>query len=488
MKFFNRKKAIALALAGSILLSGGVHVFATELEQIEEKQGEISNANQLIQNQRYEIERANADLEYAFSQLDVLSGQISELRGEIEALQAEIDALEASILENEKKKTELELKLNEQIDVFKKRLDVMYKNRNSGYISVLLSSDNVDDFLSKLTTMKAVADYDKNLIEEMKETKKELDVVIVNLKGEKATRDALMDNYKVKEAQLMDSINDQKDIIAIIQNNKDLAANEISRLENFVADLNSQISELQVQLQERLDREAEEARLRAEAEAREREAAEAAAAAERERLANSAATTEALVSETAGLSSVDTSGRNYVPDANFRPFDGNIVYYNQREEPWGSAAYGNGWLGTIAANGCGPTSMAMVLSSMTDQNVTPIEMANYATRNGHVMPGDGGSYWSLFPGAASTYGLSCTQTTSRSQIIEALSNGALVIASQNNALGNYWTYGGHFIVLTGITESGNITVADPWSRGHSAVSHTQDQVFIPMRSAWIITQ
>lgn len=483
LKFFNRKRAIALALAGSILFST-VNVMATELEQIEAKQGEIQGANELIQNQRYQIEQANQDLDNAFDSLERLNSEARELKSEIDALQAEIDRLEKSIAENESKKAELEVKLEGQIDLFKKRLAVMYKNRNSGYISVLLSSDNVDDFLSKLTTMKSVAEYDKKLIEDMKDTKKLLDKVSISLKGEKATRDEAMANYKVKEAQLMDKINDQRDLIAIIQNNKNLAANEISRLEGIVSNLNSEISTLQTQLQERLEREEEERRQAAEAEAERQREAEA----ERQRLAATQSTTEALVNETAGLSSIDTSSRNYVPETNFKPFDGNIVYYNQREEPWGSAAYGNGWLGTIAANGCGPTSMAMVLSSMTDTTVTPIEMANFATNNGHVMPGDGGSYWSLFPGAASAYGLSCVQTSDRNQIIEALSNGALVIASQNNALGNYWTYGGHFIVLTGITSSGNITVADPWSRGHSAVSHTQDQVFIPMRSAWIINK
>lgn len=483
LKFFNRKRAIALVLAGSIMFST-VTVMATELEQIEAKQGEIQGANELIQNQRYQIEQANQDLDNAFDSLERLNEEARALKDEIDALQAEIDRLEKSIADNEKKKQELEVKLEGQIDLFKKRLAVMYKNRNSGYISVLLSSDNVDDFLSKLTTMKSVAEYDKKLIEDMKDTKKLLDKVSISLKGEKATRDEAMANYKVKEAQLMDKINDQRDLIAIIQNNKNLAANEINRLEGIVSDLNSEIAGLQTQLKERLER--EEAERKAAEEAERARAAEAEA--ERLRLAAAESTTEALVNETAGLSSIDTSSRNYVPETNFKPFDGNIVYYNQREEPWGSASYGNGWLGTIAANGCGPTSMAMVLSSMTDTTVSPIEMANFATNNGHVMPGDGGSYWSLFPGAASAYGLSCVQTSDRTQIIEALSNGALVIASQNNALGNYWTYGGHFIVLTGITSSGNITVADPWSRGHSAVSHTQDQVFIPMRSAWIINK
>lgn len=478
---------MALALAGVLILPSGA-AMADELEEIEVRQEQISNANQEMQNQRYMIERANTDLEYAFNLLDELNAEMDQLRTEITNLEGEIERLDQSIKLNEKEKADLEKKLEEQIEVFKKRLDVMYKNRKNGYIPVILSSKDVDDFLSKLTTMKSVAEHDKNLIEEMKETQRKLKLTIMKLNGEKAERDQAMQNLTVKKANLMDSIYDQKDLIAEIQRNKDLAANQILNLEQRVQNLNAEINDLNIQLQERLKREEEE-RKRREEEARKAEAERIAREqAEREALERAQANTENLVSQTSELASIDTSSRNIVPDANFKPFDGNIVYYNQREEPWGSATYGNGWAATIAANGCGPTSMAMVLSSMTDQTVTPIQMANYSTMNGHVMPGDGGSYWSLFPAAANAYGLSCRQTTSRSEIIDALSNGALVISSQTNALGNYWTYGGHFIVLTGITDSGNITVADPWSRGHSVVSHTQDQVFIPMKSAWIITQ
>lgn len=201
-----------------------------------------------------------------------------------------------------------------------------------------------------------------------------------------------------------------------------------------------------------------------------------------------AQTQSSLLNETNELSNVSVNLRNLLPDGEFKPFDGNVVYYSQREEPWASTRYGNGIYGTIAANGCGPTSMAMVLSSMTNAVVTPADMANYSTLGGHVMPGDGGSFWSLFPAAASEYGLSCRQTTNQNEIVQALASGSMVIASQTNALGNYWTIGGHFIVLSGITPDGQIKVADPWSRAKSAITHSQTQVFVPMRAAWIISK
>lgn len=451
------------------------------MSDIQDKQSKIRSANEEIQNQRRVIENKNLNLEEAYKKLDGFQVEMDKLRKEIDKLKKDIKALEKSISENEKKKDDLLNKLNHKIEIFKKRIDVMYKNRNTGYVPMLLSSNDVDDFLSRLTTMKSVAQYDTDLIKEMKETKKEYELTLVQLKGQKTSLDEAMKNYNYKEAELMDTIADQKDLISVIQHELKLSLEEKNKLEKRVVELDSEISSLSQKLKERLEREeaerqrlAEEERKRIEAEKRAREQA--------------AQTQSSLLNETNELSNVSVNLRNLLPDGEFKPFDGNVVYYSQREEPWASTRYGNGIYGTIAANGCGPTSMAMVLSSMTNAVVTPADMANYSTLGGHVMPGDGGSFWSLFPAAASEYGLSCRQTTNQNEIVQALASGSMVIASQTNALGNYWTIGGHFIVLSGITPDGQIKVADPWSRAKSAITHSQTQVFVPMRAAWIISK
>ncbi len=63
-----------------------------------------------------------------------------------------------------------------------------------------------------------------------------------------------------------------------------------------------------------------------------------------------------------------------------------VVYYNQVEEPWGSMPYGTS---TIGAAGCGPTSLAIVISTLTKQTVTPQMTAAYAISNGEYVSGVG---------------------------------------------------------------------------------------------------
>jgi len=139
-----------------------------------------------------------------------------------------------------------------------------------------------------------------------------------------------------------------------------------------------------------------------------------------------------------------------------------VVYYNQMDERWKDLPYGTDDIGHY---GCGPTSMAMVVSSLTSETVDPPHMAQWAYENGHWCS-KSGSYNSVVTGAAQAWGLSVTASprTSPQPLIDALSSGKLVVAIMGPG---HFTKHGHFIVLRGVTSDGKVLVADPASRSRS---------------------
>lgn len=141
-----------------------------------------------------------------------------------------------------------------------------------------------------------------------------------------------------------------------------------------------------------------------------------------------------------------------------------VVYFNQLDQRYANQPYGTD---NIGGYGCGPTSMAIVVSSLTDDLVDPIEMAEWAYQNGGWCKGQG-SYHSFIPNAAKAWGLPVEgcRASEPQRILDALSSGKLVVAIMSPG---HFTTGGHFIVLRGVKD-GKILVADPASTYRSQKS------------------
>ncbi|BCN29545.1 C39 family peptidase [Anaeromicropila herbilytica] len=149
-----------------------------------------------------------------------------------------------------------------------------------------------------------------------------------------------------------------------------------------------------------------------------------------------------------------------------------VVYYNQGEKPWSTMLYGT--LKTIAKSGCGPTSMAIVISTFTGKEVTPKMTADWSYQNGYLVQGynNGVPYamssHALVPALAKEYGLSCEGIAkgndTADKIVQALSEGKLIVVIMGPG---HFTSGGHFIVLRGVTKEGKVLVADCASRSRT---------------------
>lgn len=153
---------------------------------------------------------------------------------------------------------------------------------------------------------------------------------------------------------------------------------------------------------------------------------------------------------------VDRNAGSY-EGVTFTDHDREVIYYSQFDRRWADIMYGTS--STIGQAGCGPTSMAIVISTLTGEAHDPLELSRWSVANGHRCEGNG-SYHSLIPSAAAAYGLTCEGNLSAQGIVDALSSHKLVVVIMSRG---HFTKGGHFIVLRGVTSGGKILVADPAS-------------------------
>ncbi len=146
-----------------------------------------------------------------------------------------------------------------------------------------------------------------------------------------------------------------------------------------------------------------------------------------------------------------------------------VVYYNQLDGRWKTSPLGQ--TGTIGKHGCAPTSMAMVISSLTGSEVDPIHMAAWTTSNDYFVEGTGSKH-SLIPAAAEAFGLGVTSVNKSDisnidKIVTALMSGKLVVARMGKGT---FTTTGHFIVLRGMDADGKVLIADPASKKRTNMS------------------
>lgn len=164
------------------------------------------------------------------------------------------------------------------------------------------------------------------------------------------------------------------------------------------------------------------------------------------------------------------------PRADWRA--GAVPYLYQTDPQWAGHPYAGG---TVEKNGCGPTCLSMVYVALTGRDdLDPAAMADFSGRGGYVS--NGMTAWALMSDGAAELGLVSQELpASAGSVREALLAGKPVICSVGP--GDFTTTG-HFIVLSGLTEDGEVVVHDPNSAERSARPWDLDRVLGQCLNLW----
>lgn len=169
------------------------------------------------------------------------------------------------------------------------------------------------------------------------------------------------------------------------------------------------------------------------------------------------------------------------------------VDYKQYDSRWANVMYncpGNA-NDTIKIAGCGPTCTAMVVASLKDSKVTPVEACAWAKAHGYRVVG--GTANSYFVAYLKAYGINCeyfdewtyhNRNHENHEIVKkALKAGNWVIANPGPGR---WTRSGHFILAYGY-QDGYVYINDPASTASNRLKARWDDFIYDMKCYWIVT-
>ncbi len=200
------------------------------LDKIDDIKKDISDTKKKISD----LKSSKSDLETYISKLDqeanALESKIAELNKEIEAKKEEITAAEEEL-------GEAQATAAQQYEDMKKRIQYLYENGNTSFLEILLTSENMADFLNKSSYAEQMTAYDRSMLEEYIAQKKAVEEKKVQLESEKEELDAMAE-AAAEQKKTVDSMIATK--TAQIESYQAQIDSENSNAEEYQADLAKQ--------------------------------------------------------------------------------------------------------------------------------------------------------------------------------------------------------------------------------------------------------
>ncbi|MBR4965098.1 MAG: hypothetical protein IKY53_01250, partial [Lachnospiraceae bacterium] len=167
------KQFIAIVALSCVLVSN--QVLATPSKDIDKKMEDVKNEMEKNKEELSEINEEIGELEDEqaglLEEIEAISNAVVELMAGIEVLEGDIAAKEEEI---EVAKADLEKAIaheNEQYELTKERLQAMYETGNVSYIQILIESQSLQDFLTRMEYVEQVYKYDTQMLEEYQSAK-----------------------------------------------------------------------------------------------------------------------------------------------------------------------------------------------------------------------------------------------------------------------------------------------------------------------------
>lgn len=168
------------------------------------------------------------------------------------------------------------------------------------------------------------------------------------------------------------------------------------------------------------------------------------------------------------------------------------VSYLQTDKRWSAQPYRvTGEQSTIRSAGCGPTSAAMVISTLTGKTVTPKDTCLWSTKHGYKALNQG-TYYSYFKPQLAEYGIDCQQLLSarilnkpqhpiHDKVKQYLADGYYVIALMGPGT---WTNGGHFVLVWNWDDK--VRICDPASTSEKRLNGDPATFKNEVRLYWLV--
>ena len=189
-----------------------VSVNATDINSLEQQLYDLEQKNKKYQEI---LEKTQSDIREKEKYSKALVNKIKVLDDKIEISRKKIDELNSNIKEKQAEIDQANRDIESQMDTLKNRIRELYMAGNTTDLEIILGAKDFNDFIDKMSLVKILSGYDKNLIDEIQTRLDGIAEQKLELEADKA-------NVEVEQISLEA---DQKEFNILLEENDDLLRN-----------------------------------------------------------------------------------------------------------------------------------------------------------------------------------------------------------------------------------------------------------------------
>jgi murein DD-endopeptidase MepM/ murein hydrolase activator NlpD len=232
MKKGKRKNLLIVFLLITALFSATfMSSFAVSQEEYDAAQKAAKEAKQATEAKRKEAKEAAKKAAAAVANFEEAEKELDRIAADIESVKVEISNKEAEIENTKADIAAKEAEIEEQNTALNNRLTAMYKNGNTGFVDVILNSENVEDLLSNVGMVHKILESDQNLLKKLQKDYKKLKELKEELEAQEAAlvdQQIALEGKEIETEELKKAYQAEADKMHALQAQKEAEAAEMA--------------------------------------------------------------------------------------------------------------------------------------------------------------------------------------------------------------------------------------------------------------------
>ncbi len=253
---YKRPAAMLLATVVAVVLAGSVSktVYAeTTLERLQKAKAEKEKTEDAKEDTEDRKESLEITKNSLLGQLSSLNDELAQVSTNLEVIEADIRQKEADI---EKTQAALEEAIriqDEQYENMKVRIKAMYERGSAdSYLDILFSSTSFSDFLNKSDYIDRIHAYDRKMLEQFKNTRKQVEETKARLNDELLALNDLLAEAEAEKSRVAGLVSKTSANVSSYTNQIADAEATIDALESMLDEQEQDIAALQKKYEEEL--------------------------------------------------------------------------------------------------------------------------------------------------------------------------------------------------------------------------------------------